>query len=118
MEDFTGGIAYSTRVSSSTPRVLWRSLTAALSRGSLLSCFIEVNTHTHSHSHEQRHATAAEADFQGSLSSQAGSYQEVGEVTGEGLVKGHAYAITDTEKVSVSHRGLCRLPFRDMPSLC
>lgn len=42
MEDFTGGIAYSLRVSSRTPRVLWRSLTAALSRGSLLSCFIEV----------------------------------------------------------------------------
>ncbi|XP_029699244.1 calpain-12 isoform X1 [Takifugu rubripes] len=70
MEDFTGGIAYSTRVSSRTPRVLWRSLTAALSRGSLLSCFIE-----------------------------AGSYQEVGKVTGEGLIKGHAYAITDTVKV-------------------
>lgn len=45
MEDFTGGIAYSLQVSSRTPRVLWRSLTAALSRGSLLSCFIEVCTH-------------------------------------------------------------------------
>lgn len=112
MEDFTGGIAYSTRVSSRTPRVLWRSLTAALSRGSLLSCFIEVETHTHTH--EQRHATAAEADFQASLSSQACSSQEVGKVTGEGLIKGHAYAITDTEKVSVPHRGPCRLPYRDM----
>ncbi|CAF97429.1 unnamed protein product, partial [Tetraodon nigroviridis] len=33
MEDFTGGIAYSTRESPRTPRVLWRPLTAALSRG-------------------------------------------------------------------------------------
>ncbi|XP_070685810.1 calpain-12 [Pempheris klunzingeri] len=71
MEDFTGGIAYSLRVSSRTPRVLWRSLTAALSRGSLLSCFI-----------------------------QASSYHEVGKVTGNGLIKGHAYAITDTDKVT------------------
>ncbi|KAM6987956.1 LOW QUALITY PROTEIN: calpain-12 [Tautogolabrus adspersus] len=70
MEDFTGGIAYSLDVSSRTPRVLWRSLTAALSRGSLLSCFIE-----------------------------AKSYTEVGKVTGDGLIKGHAYAITDTDKV-------------------
>uniref|UniRef100_A0A667XLQ3 Calpain 12 n=1 Tax=Myripristis murdjan TaxID=586833 RepID=A0A667XLQ3_9TELE len=70
MEDFTGGIAYSIPVSSRTPRVLWRSLTAALSRGSLLSCFI-----------------------------QASSYQEIGKVTGDGLVKGHAYAITDSDKV-------------------
>lgn len=45
MEDFTGGIAYSMEVSSRTPRVLWRSLTAALSRGSLLSCFIQVHAH-------------------------------------------------------------------------
>lgn len=45
MEDFTGGIAYSMKVSSRSPRVLWRSLTAALSRGSLLSCFIQVHAH-------------------------------------------------------------------------
>lgn len=45
MEDFTGGIAYSIKVSSRTPRVLWRSLTRALFRGSLLSCFIQVHTH-------------------------------------------------------------------------
>ncbi|XP_020491792.2 calpain-12 [Labrus bergylta] len=71
MEDFTGGIAYSRDVSSSTPKVLWRSLTAALSRGSLLSCFIE-----------------------------AKNYTEVSKVTGDRLIKGHAYAITDTEKVN------------------
>ncbi|XP_071377523.1 calpain-12 [Centroberyx affinis] len=70
MEDFTGGIAYSLPVSSRTPRVLWRSLTAALSRGSLLSCFI-----------------------------QASNYLEIGKVTGNGLIKGHAYAITDSNKV-------------------
>ncbi|XP_054459980.1 calpain-12 [Anoplopoma fimbria] len=70
MEDFTGGIAYSMQVSSRTPRVLWRSLTAALARGSLLSCFI-----------------------------QASSYSDIGKVTGDGLIKGHAYAITDTHKV-------------------
>ncbi|XP_010777071.1 calpain-2 catalytic subunit-like, partial [Notothenia coriiceps] len=73
MEDFTGGIAYSLQVSSCTPRVLWRSLTAALSRGSLLSCFI-----------------------------QASSYLEIGKVTGNGLIKGHAYAITDTDKASMT----------------
>lgn len=44
MEDFTGGIAYSLPVSSRSPRVLWRVLTGALSRGSLLSCFIQVHT--------------------------------------------------------------------------
>ncbi|KAM4627303.1 calpain-12 [Polymixia lowei] len=70
MEDFTGGIAYSLPVSSRTPRVLWRSLTAALSQGTLLSCFI-----------------------------QASSYHEIGKMTAEGLIKGHAYAITDSDKV-------------------
>uniref|UniRef100_A0A4W6CNS0 Calpain 12 n=1 Tax=Lates calcarifer TaxID=8187 RepID=A0A4W6CNS0_LATCA len=70
MEDFTGGIAYSIKVSSRTPRVLWRSLTRALFRGSLLSCFI-----------------------------QASNYLDIGKVTGNGLIKGHAYAITDTDKV-------------------
>lgn len=43
MEDFTGGIANSLLVSSRTPRVLWKSLTGALSRGRLLSCFIQVH---------------------------------------------------------------------------
>uniref|UniRef100_A0AAZ3RCH4 Calpain catalytic domain-containing protein n=1 Tax=Oncorhynchus tshawytscha TaxID=74940 RepID=A0AAZ3RCH4_ONCTS len=70
MEDFTGGIAYSLPVSSHTPRVMWKALSAALSRGSLLSCFI-----------------------------QASNYREIGTVTAEGLVKGHAYAITDTDTV-------------------
>uniref|UniRef100_A0A8C7F8A2 Calpain 12 n=1 Tax=Oncorhynchus kisutch TaxID=8019 RepID=A0A8C7F8A2_ONCKI len=70
MEDFTGGIAYSLPVSSRTPRVMWKALSAALSRGSLLSCFI-----------------------------QASNYREIGTVTAEGLVKGHAYAITDTDMV-------------------
>ncbi|KAI4892155.1 hypothetical protein NFI96_026123, partial [Prochilodus magdalenae] len=70
MEDFTGGIAYTRPVSSRTPPVLWRTLTAALSRGSLLSCFI-----------------------------QAKSVKEIGTVTAEGLIKGHAYAITGTDKV-------------------
>ncbi|KAI5098411.1 calpain-like isoform X1 [Silurus meridionalis] len=70
MEDFTGGIAYTRPVSSRTPPVLWRTLTAALSRGSLLSCFIQAN-----------------------------NVKEIGSVTPEGLVKGHAYAITATDKV-------------------
>ncbi|XP_053357104.1 calpain-12 [Clarias gariepinus] len=70
MEDFTGGIAYTRPVSSRTPPVLWRTLTAALSRGSLLSCFI-----------------------------QAKSVKEIGSVTKDGLVKGHAYAITATDTV-------------------
>uniref|UniRef100_A0A8C1NCB1 Calpain 12 n=1 Tax=Cyprinus carpio TaxID=7962 RepID=A0A8C1NCB1_CYPCA len=70
MEDFTGGIAYSLPVSSRPPRMLWRAITAALARSSLLSCFIH-----------------------------AASVKEIGTVTSEGLVKGHAYAITDTDKV-------------------
>uniref|UniRef100_A0A3Q1IPK4 Uncharacterized protein n=1 Tax=Anabas testudineus TaxID=64144 RepID=A0A3Q1IPK4_ANATE len=71
MEDFTGGIAYSLPVSSRSPRVLWRVLTGALSRGSLLSCFI-----------------------------QATDNRDIGKVTAEGLVKGHAYAITESDKVT------------------
>ncbi|XP_026171820.1 calpain-12 isoform X2 [Mastacembelus armatus] len=71
MEDFTGGIAYSLQIPSYTPQVLWRRLTGALSRGSLLSCFI-----------------------------QATSTRDVGKVTAEGLVNGHAYAITETDKVT------------------
>ncbi|XP_063067500.1 calpain-12 [Engraulis encrasicolus] len=70
MEDFTGGIAYSQPVSAFKPPVLWRQLTASLSRGSLLSCFIQAKT-----------------------------WRDIGTVTSEGLVKGHAYAITDTDKV-------------------
>lgn len=58
-----------------------------------------------------------ESDCHVSLSSQAGSYQEVGKVTGEGLIKGHAYAITDTVKVSVAQGGLYRLPYRNMAVL-
>uniref|UniRef100_UPI0037E8312C calpain-12 n=1 Tax=Semicossyphus pulcher TaxID=241346 RepID=UPI0037E8312C len=84
MEDFTGGIAYSLNVSSRTPRVLWRSLTAALSRGSLLSCFIE-----------------------------ASSYHDVGKVTGDGLIKGHAYAITDTDKVKKASDEILLLRLRN-----
>lgn len=44
-----------------------------------------------------------------SLLSQASSYREVGQVTGDGLIKGHAYAITDTEKASITQSGACRL---------
>ncbi|XP_027136082.1 calpain-12 [Larimichthys crocea] len=84
MEDFTGGIAYSMDVSSRTPRVLWRSLTAALSRGSLLSCFIE-----------------------------ASSYRDIGKVTGNGLIKGHAYAITDTDKVTKASDEILLLRLRN-----
>lgn len=84
MEDFTGGIAYSLPVSSRTPRVLWRSLTAALSRGSLLSCFI-----------------------------QASSYRDIGKVTGNGLIKGHAYAITDTDKVTKASEEILLLRLRN-----
>ncbi|XP_054650690.1 calpain-12 isoform X2 [Dunckerocampus dactyliophorus] len=70
MEDFTGGIAYSLPVASHTPRVWWRLLTAALARGSLLSCFIQAN-----------------------------NYREVGQINKDGLIKGHAYAITETDQV-------------------
>ncbi|XP_035536180.1 calpain-12 [Morone saxatilis] len=84
MEDFTGGIARSLHVSSRTPRVLWRSLTASLSRGSLLSSFI-----------------------------QASSSSEVGKVTGDGLIKGHAYAITDTDKVTKASEEVLLLRLRN-----
>ncbi|XP_056139610.1 calpain-12 [Lampris incognitus] len=84
MKDFTGGIAYSLPVSSRTPPVLWRALAAALSRGSLLSCFI-----------------------------QASSYSEVGKVTADGLVKGHAYAITDSDKVMKASKETLLLRLRN-----
>ncbi|MBN3310413.1 CAN2 protein, partial [Amia calva] len=41
MEDFTGGIARSLSVASRTPAVLWRALGSSLSRGTMLSCFIQ-----------------------------------------------------------------------------
>lgn len=44
-----------------------------------------------------------------SLLSQANGYREVGQVTGDGLIKGHAYAITVTEKASITQSGACRL---------
>ncbi|XP_058489751.1 calpain-12 isoform X1 [Solea solea] len=84
MEDFTGGIAYSVDITSRTPRVLWRSLTVALSRGSLLSCFIQVY-----------------------------AYQDIGKVTGDGLIKGHAYAITDTDKVTNASDDILLLKLRN-----
>ncbi|XP_052008684.1 calpain-1 catalytic subunit-like isoform X2 [Xyrauchen texanus] len=70
MEDFTGGIACSLPVSSRPPRMLWRAITAALARSSLISCFI-----------------------------QATSVKDIGTVTSDGLIKGHAYAITNSNKV-------------------
>ncbi|KAJ7990438.1 hypothetical protein DPEC_G00300320 [Dallia pectoralis] len=70
MEDFTGGIACSLTVSSRTPAVLWRALSDALKRASLLSCFIQAN-----------------------------DTSEIGTVNAEGLVRGHAYAITDRDTV-------------------
>uniref|UniRef100_A0A3P9HAF1 Calpain 12 n=1 Tax=Oryzias latipes TaxID=8090 RepID=A0A3P9HAF1_ORYLA len=84
MEDFTGGIARSVLVSSRTPQVLWRSLTAALSRGSLLSSFI-----------------------------QACNSREIGKVTADGLVKGHAYAITETHKVKKGSEEILLLRLRN-----
>ncbi|XP_036393374.1 calpain-12 [Megalops cyprinoides] len=70
MEDFMGGIARALPVSARTPRVLWRAIGASLSRGTLISCFI-----------------------------QAPSMQDIGRVNSQGLVMGHAYAITETNKV-------------------
>uniref|UniRef100_A0A8C1T4X4 Calpain 12 n=1 Tax=Cyprinus carpio TaxID=7962 RepID=A0A8C1T4X4_CYPCA len=84
MEDFTGGIAYSLPVSSRPPRMLWRAITAALARSSLLSCFIH-----------------------------AASVKEIGTVTSEGLVKGHAYAITDTDKVQRASEEVLLLRLRN-----
>ncbi|XP_037324873.2 calpain-12 [Pungitius pungitius] len=84
MEDFTGGIAHSLQVSSRAPQVLWRSLTAALSRGSLLSCFI-----------------------------QASSSPDIGKVTADGLVRGHAYAITDSDKVTKASDEILLLRLRN-----
>ncbi|XP_015225708.1 PREDICTED: calpain-2 catalytic subunit-like [Cyprinodon variegatus] len=84
MEDFTGGIANSIPVTSRTPPVLWRNLSAALSRGSLLSCFIR-----------------------------ASNYSEVGKVTADGLIKGHAYAITDTDKVKKGSEEILLLKLRN-----
>ncbi len=52
------------------------------------------------------HTTQADANLDPPeiliLSSQASNYREVGKVTGDGLIKGHAYAITDTDKASMT----------------
>uniref|UniRef100_A0A3Q3JEG6 Calpain catalytic domain-containing protein n=1 Tax=Monopterus albus TaxID=43700 RepID=A0A3Q3JEG6_MONAL len=84
MEDFTGGIAYSKDVSSHTPQDLWRRLKGALSRGGLLSCFIH-----------------------------AGDSLEISKVTGDGLVKGHAYAIIDCDKVTKASEEILLLKLRN-----
>ncbi|XP_015196370.2 calpain-12 [Lepisosteus oculatus] len=84
MEDFTGGIARSLPVKSRTPAVLWRAVGESLSRGTLLSCFI-----------------------------QAASAAEVGKVTPQGLVKGHAYSITDTNKVKDGSAEVCLFRLRN-----
>lgn len=59
------------------------------------------------------HATPGETDSDPlefvSLSSQAKSYLEVGKVSGNGLIKGHAYALTDTDKASITQRPHCDL---------
>lgn len=36
------------------------------------------------------------------LSSQAKNYLDIGKVTGDGLIKGHAYAITDSDKARIT----------------
>ncbi|XP_039624077.1 calpain-12 [Polypterus senegalus] len=70
LEDFTGGIGETVLVSSKSPEELWGAVNRSLSRGTLLSCFI-----------------------------QAANVGEVGVETPEGLVKGHAYSITGTTTV-------------------
>lgn len=36
------------------------------------------------------------------------SYREVGQVTDNGLIKGHAYAITDTEQAGIKTTAKCK----------
>ncbi|MBN3319065.1 CAN1 protein, partial [Atractosteus spatula] len=91
MEDFTGGIARSLPVKSRTPAVLWRAVGESLSRGTLLSCFIQPAL----------------------LPVQAASAAEVGKVTPQGLVKGHAYSITDTNKVKDGSAEVCLFRLRN-----
>lgn len=52
-----------------------------------------------------------------SLSPQASSYRDIGKVTGNGLIKGHAYAITDTDKASITQRRHSRLCSAELLSL-
>ncbi|XP_033849596.1 calpain-9-like [Acipenser ruthenus] len=78
MEDFTGGIAETIKVSKVS--ALWGQINQALSRGTLLSCFIETQ-----------------------------SKSEVGQQTPNGLVKGHAYSITGTGTVKAGSVSLLRL---------
>ncbi|KAI1893223.1 hypothetical protein AGOR_G00121490 [Albula goreensis] len=84
MEDFMGGIATSLAVSSRTPRVLWRALSASLARGTLISCFI-----------------------------QAPSWQDIGKVNSQGLVMGHAYAVTNSNKVQQESEEVLLLRLRN-----
>ncbi|KAJ8385049.1 hypothetical protein AAFF_G00195790 [Aldrovandia affinis] len=84
MEDFMGGIATSMPVSSRTPSVLWRALSASLSRGTLISCFI-----------------------------QAATWREIGTVNSQGLVRGHAYAITNSNKVQQEEEEVSLLRLRN-----
>ncbi|XP_048474228.1 calpain-12 [Rhincodon typus] len=82
MEDFTGGIAVSFKLSSISPDELWVLLKRALTKQSLASCSIEVTSH-----------------------------KEVEQDNGLGLMKSHAYAITgaDTVKYDGSSIKLLRL---------
>lgn len=51
------------------------------------------------------------------MSLQASSYREVGKVTDNGLIKGHAYAIIDSDKASITQRRHCRLCSTELLSL-
>lgn len=68
---------------------------------------------THTHSPQGVFTTQVDATLDPlellSLSSQACNNLEIGKVTGDGLIKGHAYAITDTHKASITQRQRCRL---------
>ncbi|XP_060712110.1 calpain-12 isoform X2 [Hemiscyllium ocellatum] len=82
MEDFTGGIAVSLKLSSVTPDELWMSIKRAFTKQSLASCSIE-----------------------------AANQEDVEKDHGLGLMKAHAYAITgaDTVKYDGSSIRLFRL---------
>uniref|UniRef100_A0A8B9KR60 Calpain 1, (mu/I) large subunit a n=1 Tax=Astyanax mexicanus TaxID=7994 RepID=A0A8B9KR60_ASTMX len=88
-EDFTGGVSemYELR---KPPRDLYRIISKALERGSLLGCSIDVRniyTHTHTHTHTRfRDIITSTFDMEA--------------VTFKKLVKGHAYSVTGLRQVN------------------
>ncbi|MGH0168980.1 UNVERIFIED_CONTAM: hypothetical protein FKN15_059059 [Acipenser sinensis] len=115
MEDFTGGIAETIKVSKVS--ALWGQINQALNRGTLLSCFIEAQSKSEVGQQTPNKLVKLwgqinQALNRGTLLScfiEAQSNSEVGQQTPNKLVKGHAYSITGTGTVQAGSVSLLRL---------